>query len=72
MPALDTVMDWVVAPVDQILLLALLDVNVTLSPSQKVVGPDAVIVGVTGIGFTVTTVGKETEVQPNALVLLTV
>jgi hypothetical protein len=39
--------------------VALLDVNVTLPPSQKVVGPSGVIVGVAGIGFTVTVVAAE-------------
>jgi hypothetical protein len=33
---------------------------------QKVVGPDAEIVGVAGNAFTVTTVGAEVAVQPFA------
>ena len=36
-----------------------LEVNVTLPPVQKVVGPPAVIVGVTGKSFTVTTVAAD-------------
>jgi hypothetical protein len=57
-------MDCVVAPVDQMLSVALLDVKVTLSPTQKVVGPDAVMVGVAGIGLTVTPTNAEvSEVQ---------
>jgi len=34
-------------------------VSVTLPPVQKVVGPDVVIVGVAGNGFTVATTGSE-------------
>ena len=41
----------------------MLPVKVTLPPEQKVTGPPAVIVGVTGIGLTVTTVGVEVAVQ---------
>ena len=64
--------DWVVAPVDQTLPLAEEDVNTTLPPAQKVVGPPAVIVGVAGSGFTVTVVPAEVaEVQP-AVVTATV
>ena len=39
--------------------LALLDVSVTLPPSQNVVGPPGVIVGVVGVGVTVTVVVAE-------------
>ena len=67
LPPASTTMDCVVAPLLQRLPARLLEVNVTLSPSQKVVGPFAEIVGETGIGFTVTTVGKETaEVHPSS------
>lgn len=45
--------DWVVAPVDQIFPVLDEDVNTTDPPVQKVVGPPAVMVGATGIGFTV-------------------
>jgi hypothetical protein len=44
--------------------LALREVNVTLPPGQKVVGPPGVIVGVGGIGFTVTVVVSEVVEQP--------
>jgi hypothetical protein len=44
--------------------VALLEVSVTLSPAQKVVGPLALIVGVDGIGFTTTVVDPAAEVQP--------
>lgn len=40
------------------------DVNVTDPPAQKVVGPPGVIVGVAGVGFTVTTVPAEVAEQP--------
>lgn len=49
-----------------------LDVSVTLSPAQKVVGPDTVITGAGGMGFTVTTVGSDTDVHPKMFVRLTV
>jgi hypothetical protein len=39
----------------------LLDVNVTLPPAQNVVGPPAVIIGVSGIRFTVTEIGSDAE-----------
>lgn len=50
------------------MLVALLEVNVTLPPEQKLVGPPAEIVGVVGAGFTVTTTGAaEAELQPEAV-----
>ena len=56
--------DCVVAPPgDHTLPLAEEDVSVTLPPEQKVVGPPAVIVGVAGVGFTVTVVGAEVAEQ---------
>ena len=60
--------DWLVAPFDQRLSVALLEVSVTLPPVQKLVGPLAVIVGMAGPGFTVTTIGAENEEQPKMLV----
>lgn len=57
-------MDCVVAPLDQIFPVADDEVSVTLEPAQKVVGPEAVIVGVAGTALTVTVVPAETaEVQ---------
>ena len=53
-PAVETVIDCVVAPVDQTLPVADDDVNTTLPPVQKVIGPPAVIVGVAGVGLIVT------------------
>ena len=44
----------VVSPFDHKYDELALEVKVTLPPSQKVVGPPAVIVGVDGTGFTVT------------------
>ncbi len=70
-PDANTVIDCVVAPFDQILPVALLEVNITLSPVQKVVGPLAVTVGVAGSGLTVTTIGTEKEEQPKIFVRLT-
>ena len=49
----------VVAPVDHKYPTPELDVSVTLPPEQKVVGPEAVMVGVAGKGFTVTTVAAD-------------
>jgi len=53
------VIDCVVAPFDHTFPVADDDVKVTLPPWQKVVAPDAVIVGVAGIGFTVTVVAAD-------------
>ena len=71
-PALETVIDGVVAPVDQVLPEPADDVNVTEPPEQNVVEPPAVIVGADGVVFTVTVVpADDGEVQPLA-VLVTV
>jgi hypothetical protein len=51
--------------------LALLDVSETLPNSQNVVGPPGVIVGVDGVGFTVTAVAAEDAVgQPLAVTVV--
>jgi hypothetical protein len=47
-PAVSTVILWVVRPFDQRLLFGLLLVKTTESPIQKVVGPLLVIKGVLG------------------------
>ena len=47
-------MDCVVSPVDQRLSIAEDEVKITESPAQNVVGPFAVMVGVAGVGLTVT------------------
>lgn len=64
-PDVLTVMDCVVAPLDQKLLLAEEDVKVTEPPAQNVVGPLAVMVGTAGMELTVTVIGEEAgDVQP--------
>ena len=56
-------MDCVVAPFDHTLPVAADEVKTTEPPKQNVVGPLALIVGVDGDGFTVTTVGVELALQ---------
>ena len=56
-----TVIACVVAPFDQVFPVAELEVKVTEPPEQKVVGPPAEIVGVVGVGLTVTTVEAEVD-----------
>ena len=48
-----------------------LEVSVTLPPLQKVTGPPAEIVGVVGVGFTVTAIAFDTAEQPLGLVTVT-
>jgi len=51
----------------------MLDVSVTLPPAQNVVKPEGVIVGVTGVGLTVTDAGREAILrQPKVLATCTV
>ena len=50
--------------------MPLLAVKVTLPPLQKVVGPLAVITA-GGLAFTVTVVGADVALQPDALVTVT-
>ena len=52
--------------------LALLEVSVTLPPWQNVVDPLGVIVGIGGIGLTVTTVAVEGELLQPPLVTMVV
>lgn len=63
-PAVVTIIDWVFAPVDHKLPVADDEVNVTLPPTQKVVGPPGVIVGADGNGFTVPVSATLTVVTP--------
>ena len=71
-PAVETVIDCVVAPVDHTFPLAEDEVNTTDPPAQNVVEPPALMVGVAGIGFTVTVVPADVpDVQP-AVVTATV
>ena len=53
MPAVETVMDCVVAPVDQVFPELADEVSVTELPEQMVEDPLLVIVGADGVGFTV-------------------
>jgi hypothetical protein len=62
-PLCETVMDCVVAPLDQVFPVALEEVKTTEPPAQKVVALPAVIVGVVGKGLIVITVGVELAVQ---------
>ena len=52
--------------------LALLEVSVTLPPLQNVVAPPAAIVGVAGVGVTVTAVGLEATLLQPPLVTIVV
>ena len=58
-----TVMDCVVAPVDQRYESAVEAVRTTSSPAQKVVGPSGVMLA-TGAGVTLTFVAAEESLQP--------
>ncbi len=80
-PAVVTVIDCVVAPVDQTLFVASEEVKTTESPEQNVVAPPAVITGVVGIGLTVTEIvfdegdeqlplSKITEYEPAVLTVI--
>ena len=62
-PLEETVIDCVVAPVDQVFPVVEEEVSTTEPPEQNVVGPPAVIVGTGGVGFTVTVVATEVEEQ---------
>jgi hypothetical protein len=63
----------VVAAFDHKYVVPALEVKVTLPPVQKVVGPPALIVGVAGKAFTVTTVAVEEALwHPAAFVTRTV
>jgi hypothetical protein len=65
-----TVIDCVVAPVDQSHDVAALAERVTLPPLQNVVGPLGVMVGFGG-AFTVTAAGVLVALQPLPLVTVT-
>lgn len=52
-PLAETVIACVVAPFDQMFPVADEEVNTTLPPAQKLKGPLAEMVGVTGVGLTV-------------------
>ena len=63
-PEVDTIIDWVVSPVDHKLPVADDEVKVTLPPAQNVVGPPGVIVGVAGKEFTVPETATFTVAAP--------
>jgi len=65
-----TLIDCVVAPVDQRLPVADEDVSVIVVPAQNELGP--LMVGVAGRGLTVTAKAAEVAEQPLALVAVTV
>ena len=71
LPAVETVIDCVVAPFDHV-YVAMPDGadKVTLSPAQNVVGPLAVIVTAGG-DATLTVVGVDVALQPAAFVTVT-
>jgi hypothetical protein len=69
-PAVETVIDCVVAPVDQRLPVADEDVSVMVLPVQKVAGP--LIVGVGGSAFDATAKAADVALQPFAPVTVTV
>jgi hypothetical protein len=52
--------------------VTLLDVKVTLPPVQNVVGPPGVMVGVAGIGLTVTVVVADDALEQPLAVTMTV
>lgn len=59
-----TSMFCVVSPVDHAFPVPCEELNVTVSPSQMVVGPFGVIVGAFGSGFTVTVTEADVEEHP--------
>jgi hypothetical protein len=69
-PAAETVIDCVVAPVDQRLPVAEDEVSVTVEPGQNDAAP--VIVGVAGAGFADTTFAADVAEHPLASVTVTV
>ena len=68
-PAAETVMDCVVAPVDQRLPVTAEEVSVMLPPVQNAAGP--LMVGVAGSGFAVTAYAAEVDEQPLGSVTVT-
>jgi hypothetical protein len=62
-PLCETVIDCVVAPLDQVLPVALEEVKTTEPPEQKVVEPPAVIMGVVRVFVIETVVTGEVELH---------
>ena len=69
-PAVETMIDCVVSPVDQRFPVAVDDVNVIVPPAQKDVGP--LMVGVGGAGNAVTTKGADAVEQAPTPLTVTV
>ena len=63
-PDVETEIACVVSPFDHVFPVVALEVNVTLFPEQKVVVLLAMLVGVVGIGFTVTFTLADVAEQP--------
>jgi hypothetical protein len=70
LPLVVTTIDWVVAPLDHRYEDADVAVSVTLLPSQNVVGPEALMVGVAA-ALTLTDTGALAAEQPFASVTVT-
>ena len=70
MPAAETVIDCVVAPVDQRLPVIEDEVSVIVLPAQNDAGP--LMVGAAGVGFAVTAKAAEVAEQPPGSVTVTV
>jgi len=66
-----TLIDCVVAPLDHAYVNPAGAVSVTAPPSQNVVGPLALIVGVDGSAFTVMVIGALVALQPFGSVTVT-
>ena len=62
-------MDCVVAPFDHRFPEAADEVNTTLSPAQKVVAPDALIVGAADNEIIVTTTGCIAQQEPTVFLI---
>lgn len=62
-PLAETVIDGVVAPVDQVFPVGDEEVKVMDPPAQNEPGPLPAIVGTGGVGFTVTVVAADVEEQ---------
>ena len=69
-PTTVTVIDWVVAPVDQRFPVVDEEVRVMFLPGHRVAGP--LMVGVTAPAFALTAKGADVAEQPAALVTVTV
>ena len=71
MPDADTLMDWVVAPVDHRYEDPAEAVSVADEPEHTFIEPAGLIVGVGGVAPVVTEVAADTAVHPPAFVTVT-